>query len=731
MAQKIRPGRRVAVYLLLFFTALCCTSIVSAQCVDSSQVNNFKVRSVKFKTLFGLIPKDLASLLNSHRGDSYSANKASQYIGEIRNFYATDPAQEKYERLIANKLKFSVKAGRTGLDCVEVIDPAECQKDLPGNAQCVDVTIKRYFVDVDALDASPYLLLFPRSALAVLYGAIPRPLLALNPDFDVLQDKRFGPAVSVDTATDLLDLPKVLQPDAPATPAATPVTVQPAPANEQEATFEFGGRNTSSLQEEPSVTPNTSDTKLLLRLRGQKSLSKSFYDTATELSFARTKPLDLFQDVAIDLGFTASRLPEGNGNYFRNAAWLDFNTDLRLRNDVVKLINFGGAYRWSRNQLFSGDGSVPGQVDSENTFSARAIGDGMVKRGLARAAVWFENNSLVHNPGSYQRLAALAAYGKEFVIARKKDFHQISPPELDGPCWTSYPDPKPGAAQRNEPTIGVEVLAGIGRTWGDVPAYARFFGGSPSGQFLYDELSARTVTRFPFGPVMRTLGRNEGGIGNGNLTLGGTSYWHANVNVSIPVPAWSRPLIPHEWVALSAKRQGDEEFEGHVPAGANICRDLKSTVKTLVRVSGTNLMVSQQARDLLTDAQKNDLRLSNKENRTPEEEQRLNNATAALAAAKAKVQPQIEDLFNKEILPITDFIADHANIFALKPLVLFDVAHLGQRGIATPTRYGMGGGVQVDIVLARFELGYVAALKRLPGDPRGNFFGRLVLRRLF
>jgi hypothetical protein len=142
-------------------------------------------------------------------------------------------------------------------------------------------------------------------------------------------------------------------------------------------------------------------------------------------------------------------------------------------------------------------------------------------------------------------------------------------------------------------------------------------------------------------------------------------------------------------------------------------------------------MVSQQARELLTDAQKNDLRLSNKENRTPEEEQRLNNATVALAAAKAKVQPQIEDLFNNEILPITDFIADHANIFAVKPLVLFDVAHLSPSGTATATRYGLGGGVQLDIVLARFELGYVAALKRAPGDPRGNFFGRLVLRRLF
>jgi hypothetical protein len=178
-------------------------------------------------------------------------------------------------------------------------------------------------------------------------------------------------------------------------------------------------------------------------------------------------------------------------------------------------------------------------------------------------------------------------------------------------------------------------------------------------------------------------------------------------------------------------REGDEEFKGHAPEGANICRDLKATIKTLVSVSGVNLMVSQQARDQLTDQEKNDLRLVNRPNRTPEEERRLQAATEALAAAKRKVQPEIESLFNNEILPITDFIADYANIFAVKPLLLLDVAHLGPAGFNTPTRYGAGGGIQLDIVMARFEFGYVAALNRAPGDPRGHVFGRLVLRRLF
>jgi hypothetical protein len=737
MSKSIRMAPKAAVYLTLLFVAACWTSTATAQCVDSSEVNNFKVHSVKLRTLFGLIPKELQQQLDGHRGESYSADKASEYIGEIRKFYSTDPAQQKYETLIANKLKLSIKAGRTWLECVEKTDVTECQQTFPGVTECVDVTIKRYFIDIDALDSSPYLLLFPRSGLATLYGAFPRPLLALNPVFGALHDKEFGPGPSVETATDLLDLPKVLRGESAAqlSPPVTPVEVQPTPPTSvtDEATFDFSNVNRTAKDEEPAVSPPSTDTKLLLRTRGQKSLSKSFYDTSAELSFARTKPVALFQNVSMDLGYSASRLPQGQGDFFRNAGWLDFNTDLRFRKSLIKLINVGGGYRWSRNQLFSGDELIPPQIASENSLKIRSSADGALKGGLVRAAAWFEKSSLEQRPDSYRRFAALVGYGKDFVISRRRDFHQISPPELNKPCWTSYPDLKPGETRKNEPTIGVEILAGLGRTWGEVPGYARFFAGSPSGQFLYDELSMPSITRFPFGPVIRSLAQNQGGIPNlGNVIRGGTSYWHANVNVSIPMPAWSRPLIPHdEWVAVSKKSAEDREFEGHVPEGADICRDLKSTLKTLVRETGLNLMASQQARDQLTEAQKRDLRLVNRPNRTPEEEQRLNAATAAFEAAKRKVTPGINDLFDHEILPITNFIADNANIIAVKPLILFDVARLAPGGNGPETRYALGGGLQIDIVMARFELGYVGAIKRVPGDPIGNFFGRLILRRLF
>jgi hypothetical protein len=712
-----------------------------SQCVDSSEVNDFKVRSVTLKTLFGAIPNELRKRLESHRSEAYSADRASAYLNEIKTFYSTDPAQAKYERLIANKLKLSVKAGKTWLDCVKKVDPYECQKTLPGTSECVDVTIKRYSVDVDALDSSPYFLLFPRSALAVLYGAIPRPLLALNPALSANEDKSFGPAASIDTATDLLDLGRIFgtEPDKTPGPSSQSSATPTGAAGNLEVTFPGAESSAATLSttnsEEPALDLDNKDLKLLLRLKGRKALARDFYDTSTVLSLTRTNAVDLAQGLSLEARFDARNVPLGDANFFSNAVTVGFSTDLRPKTIAVRLVNMSARFRWSRNQLFLLDDSLPPRINSENGFAARVVADATVAHGLTRGALWFDGGELNHNRGSYRRLAALVGYGKDFVISRKKDFHQIAPPELSEPCWTSYPDPTgPGGARKNQSTVGLEVLAGAGHAWGDVPEYARFYGGSMPGQFLYDELSAQSLTTFPAGPLIRSIGQSRAGFvpAPGFPTVGGTSYWHANVNLSVPVPVWSRPLIPHEWVTLSPLRAGDEDFQGHVPNGAKICRDLKSVVKTLVQISGVNLLVNQQARDLLTDAERNDIRLRNKEPKTPEEELRLQAAEKKLEEAKARVRPEVEGLFRREILPITNFIADHANTIAVKPLLMFDVAHLA---LTSPhdkiTRYGLGGGLQIDLVLARFEVGYLATMKRAPGDPSGSFVGRIVLRRFF
>src|SRR5687768_14363233 len=189
------------VVLVVFPIFMAGHPVVLAQCVDSSEVNNFKVRSVKFRSLFGRVPEKLKTQLEGHKGESYSALEASKYIREIDQFLDNDPIQQKYETLIANKLKFSIKGTYTELECVKKVPPAECQQSFdPGTfSECVDVMIRRYSVEVDGLNSSPYLLLFPRSALTALYGALPRPLLALNPNLDLNQDRSFGPSVSLDT----------------------------------------------------------------------------------------------------------------------------------------------------------------------------------------------------------------------------------------------------------------------------------------------------------------------------------------------------------------------------------------------------------------------------------------------------------------------------------------------------------------------------------------------------
>jgi hypothetical protein len=706
-----------------------------AECVDSSLVNGFKVRSVSVNSLFGRVPKNLRRQLERHRGEPYSADRAVVYLNEIKLFLNSDPVQQKYEKLIANKLKLSVKGTYLELECVEPVEAAECLESFAGDSaagpvtECVDVRIKHYSVEIDALNSSPYLLLFPRSAAAALYGAIPRPLLALNPAFDAAQDREFGPSVSADTSTDLLDLPRLLnrgptpgsnQPPAPSRAGA-------ADATTGDLTLTVTEEPRASRRGEPSVASGAeeSDVRLLLSAKGRKSLSEAFYDTRTRLALSRTEALARFQKLALEVEFAAHNLPHGGGDFLRNAVALGFSTDLRLKRSPFKLISLGGRYRWSRNRFYGG-GAMPSELGSENGFEARTVADGNIKKGLARVALWLDGGSQAGGRGDYRRLSAEAGYGREFVVPRKKRFHKI---RVDGrECFTPYAeDPT-----KNEPTVGVEVIVGAGRAWGEVPEYARFYGGNSPVNFLYDELSSQSLTAAPSGPLLRSVRQQQAGAAtSGAARVGGTSFRHANFNVSLPVAGWSRPLIPPEWVAVLPREADESEYEGRVAVGEPVCRDLKYMVKNAVRVSGANLLTAQRARELLSERQRRGLRLAGRTDLTPAQQTELREAQEALSAARARVGPEVSALFEREILPITDFIADQANIFSVKPLLMFDVAHLSSGDGRGRTRYGVGGGLQIDAVLARFEFGYLLGLNRAPGDERGNLVGRLVFKRFF
>jgi hypothetical protein len=729
-----------------------------AQCVDGSKVQGFKVRSIKVQTLFGKIPDALQQQLDGHRGDGYSADQAITYIREVTKFIDEDPVQQKLQKLIANKLKFSVKAAYYDVGCLHPVGVAECQasfKNDPGGpvTQCVDVTLNGKNLELDALNSSPYLLLIPRSTLVALFGAIPRPLLALNPSFGADQDRKFGPSLGIDTSTDLLDLKRIAgakeSTPAPAaaapSPAATPVAATPTD-DPLSITLTKKNAQTTAVGESPPapLVEETSDNKLLLSVKGRKSLTESFYDTETGLTFERTEPLARFQRLAFEVKFDAFNVPHGQGSFLRNAGSIGFSTDISLKSSPFNLLSFTGKYRWSRNRFFSESGLLPTEIASENGFESRFVADGNIKKGLTRAIVWFDGGGLNLNGGSYQRLAVETGYGKEIAIPHKKDFRKIV--ILGQECLSAYGENPP----TNEQTVGVELQAGAGRVWGSAPQYALFYGGNLTGNLLYDDLSSQDLTAFPSGPLLRSVRQKQAGVtGAAGAVGGGTAFWHANLNVSIPVAAWSRPLIPAEWVGASPPitqemiddpqdpghqqfLADNEEFNGGLKAGLIVCRDLKYVLKNAVRTSGVNLLIANRARALLTDDQRKALGLNPNGPLTAQQRAALDAAQQAYDNHKKTVAVEVKALFDEEILPITDFVADHANFYSVKPLLMFDAARLSlDDSGGGRTRYAAGGGLQLDIVLARFELGYLGTLNRAPGDDRGNFVLRMVMKRLF
>lgn len=218
-------------------------------------------------------------------------------------------------------------------------------------------------------------------------------------------------------------------------------------------------------------------------------------------------------------------------------------------------------------------------------------------------------------------------------------------------------------------SLGIELIAGGGHLWGDAPATRRFFGGNASSQFLYDDISSTALRSMPTGPLIRSFGHGSAFGSTG--TMGGDGFWHINANLSLPVRAWLFPLLPV-----------DDEVRGMLRNGIN--------------VSGRSFLITT-----------------------------LKNQGLSREAARAKADSILE-----EIRPASDYIIDQANLYAVKPLLMFDAGGLtSATGRSTWT--AAGGGVQLTIVTAKFELGYLHTLSGPTPNHSGNMFARLVFQNLF
>lgn len=385
-------------------------------------------------------------------------------------------------------------------------------------------------------------------------------------------------------------------------------------------------------------------TRLTVDARGRKSIENPFYDAETGFGFTRTRTGKVFERFFLEGRFSAARDPRGEADFSRNAVQFKIGAGFRPTGGFLRRIVADGRFQWSGNRFDMATG--PDERASEPGFGARVVADGRIAGGFARGAVWFDGGFPDGRFNSYRRVVATVGYAGEI-----------------------------GISKNTNQTLGVEAVAGFGRVFGAAPRYARFYGGNGLNRFLYDSPDSQSLTATPTGPLIRSFGTGQAG------SDGATGFWHVNLNLAVPIPKLSRPLIPN--------------------LDLNEGNDPPILLRNLLRKS------TGSARSFLI------------------------NQFMTEGASQAEAERRAEASL-RGVQPTVDFLADRANLFAVKPLFLFDVANIRGMADAGPrTRFGIGGGVQFTLVIARFEVGYLRTVRALPGDNKGNFFLRLTFQNLF
>lgn len=694
------PGRRTESYylprrLIALLLALSGWGVVSAraQCTGNAlQDREHRVRAVRVEARFGRIPSALQDKLAKHRGEIYKPFTASpsapageidivtgaaaraetstrnEYINQVSDFLRA--SEQGLRDAAVGDHKFNEFSVRHYDACVTLIAPSECAATLTDDkgepvSKCVDITVRVTAVYLNTGSISHNLLALLPSNKLLLYEQLPRPLLAFNPNLWFDQDREYGTAAAGSIKTDLLDV----------------------------ATIWRGAR------------PNSGPTQLLLRLDGRRSLREPFYNLNTGLALINTKHVRLAETLGFEADFALNRQPLGEGVLFTNAVRLRSRAAFKITQGPISKLSLGAGYRRA-NQRYLDQAGLAIERATEAAFETHAIADANFGRTFLRGAIWFDAAAPSQSRSRYYRFAAQGTLAREFHLSQQACEIRA------GQCLLS---------DRNPPAIGVELGFGAGRASDRTPAYARFYGGNTAGNFLYDSHDGAAMTALPGGPLLRSFGRHQATTrSRGGAANGGTAYWSFNLTTSLPLPGWSKPLIPNILLA----------------PGSDCAACLAGSIKTLIKnqvTTSQNLHLSTLTREQLTEADRQALALADEDEATlsPADAARLAAAQQQRDRIKAELEPEVKKIWNG-VRPMVGYITDHANIYAIKPIVMFDAARLyAPEVMSEHTRLALGGGLQLTVVVAKFEVGYLRTLNRAPGDQRGNFVVRMVFEKFF
>jgi hypothetical protein len=420
-------------------------------------------------------------------------------------------------------------------------------------------------------------------------------------------------------------------------------------------------------------TPPKRSTKLNLDVRGSKSLNKTFYESNSELTLDSRRTGKTTERLSFFAALSVNRQPLADGRHFNNASRSGAAVKLRTSARLVESVTLAGNYRWSGHRFFKGDPTTPDELTAEQSFESRALLDGAVGDGSWRVGIWLDENAPEKKAfENYRRLAFMSGYQSEIG--------------------------------KTEQTVGLEVLVGAGRVWGTPPGYARFYGGTSLSSFLYDSPETPAMRSFPGGPLLRSFGRGQATAQNAAAARQ-RGYWHVNLNVTLPLPKLSCPLIPALALFDNVPSQNDEANPCKIKRPAAGIKTVKDSINGMVK-TGESFLSADIADELVAKGMNGD------------------QADKEGAVRAAKVFSQIR--------PAMQFITEKANLYAFKPLFMLDAGAITSEGpVEQRARVAIGGGLQLTVATVKFELGYLRAVQRFDTDPKGNLIARLVFQNLF
>ncbi len=350
--------------------------------------------------------------------------------------------------------------------------------------------------------------------------------------------------------------------------------------------------------------------------------------------------------IGATVNFMAARQPWGGQARFQNSLQTDANIRIATHGSLLRGVGASLGFRTSDIRTIETD-------TSEIAGVLRAVFDYRLPFGVGRTSLMSDagNPTAAH---SYARIAIQSGYSGEIPLIAARDENRK---KLDATH-----------------TLGLELQFTAGKGTSLMPDYAQFRGGSGIGGFVTDgSIDSQLLNPFFAGPILRGYGVYQ--------TAPASSYWGLNINLALPVPKWSRFLIPPE-----------RDEDGHTLAE---------------RIEGAGLNSSET---LMTSYYENE------EHLPPD---------AAAAKAKADID---------SVKPAVRFISRYAKLYGLRPLLIFDIA---QSRLTFPsssglqTLYNGGLGMQFTLVTARAEAGYVWVLGGTNKPPSGNVLFRMTFQNIF